>query len=324
MLISDGTLPAVQRPSPANGSRPTGAVEPARDQASTSFDYDTAFRRNLGWVTTTEQNSLRRKRIAIGGLGGVGGSYLIALTRLGIGSFALSDLDGFDLSNFNRQYGATTATLGKSKLEVLVEAARSINPEIEVGLFPSGLDETNYRAFLNGADVYLDSLDLFATPLRWKIFDYCHANGIAVVTAAPIGMSSSMLVFTPEGMSPAEYFGVSNNESVEQQIARFLVGVNPRMKTRRGLIKEDGLDVHGRKLPSLVLGIEMCTAVACSTVLKLLIGRGEVRSAPWTCHFDALANEQYYTWRPFGFRNPLQRLMFAFISRRYFGARSSR
>lgn len=307
MMRSDGNLP-----------RSAGAMP----EAESRFDYATAFRRNLGWVTVAEQQALRRKRIAIGGLGGVGGSYLIALARLGVGSFSLSDLDGFELSNFNRQYGATTATLGRSKLEVLVEAARSINPEIEVGLFPSGLDATNYRAFLDGADVYLDSLDLFATPLRWKIFDYCHANGIAVVTAAPIGMSSSMLVFTPDGMSPREYFGEADDESVERQIARFLVGVNPRMKTRRGLIKEDGLDVHGRKLPSLVLGIEMCTAVACATVLKLLIGRGTVRSAPWTCHFDALANEQYYTWRPFGFRNPLQKLMLAFICRRYFAGSS--
>jgi len=193
------------------------------------FDYDTAFKRNLGWITTSEQNALRHKRIAIGGLGGVGGSYLIALTRLGIGSFALSDLDGFDLSNFNRQYGASTATLGRSKLEVMVEAAQGINPEITVEVFPRGLDENNYQEFLKGADVYLDSLDLFATPLRWKIFDYCHANGIAVVTAAPIGMSSSLLVFTPGSMSPREYFGISTGESVERQIARFLIGVNPRI-----------------------------------------------------------------------------------------------
>jgi len=289
----------------------------------TPFDYGRAFHRNLGWVTRSEQDALRRKRVAIGGLGGVGGSYLIALTRLGISAFTLSDLDGFDLSNFNRQYGATIATIGRPKLEVMIEAAQGINPDLAITVFPKGLDDGNYREFLRGADVYVDSLDLYTTPLRWKIFDHCHANGIPVITAAPIGMSSSLLVITPGGMCPREYFGISRGESVEQQIARFLIGVNPRMKALRGLVKEDGLDVRGRKLPSLVLGIEMCTAVACSTVLKLLIGRGKVRSAPWTCHFDALTNEQYYTWRPFGFRNPLQRLMFAYLCRRYLGAKST-
>ena len=48
------------------------------------FDYATAFSRNIGWLTPQEQESLRSKRVAIAGLGGVGGSHLLTLTRLGI------------------------------------------------------------------------------------------------------------------------------------------------------------------------------------------------------------------------------------------------
>ena len=47
-----------------------------------NFDYTTAFSRNIGWVTTQEQEELRRKKVAVGGLGGVGGSQLIVLARL--------------------------------------------------------------------------------------------------------------------------------------------------------------------------------------------------------------------------------------------------
>ena len=50
------------------------------------FDYHAAFSRNLGWVTETEQDILRSKRVAIAGLGGVGGSHLLTLTRLGVGN----------------------------------------------------------------------------------------------------------------------------------------------------------------------------------------------------------------------------------------------
>ena len=46
------------------------------------FSYDDAFSRNLGWVTSEEQRRLRRARIAIAGLGGVGGSHLLTLARL--------------------------------------------------------------------------------------------------------------------------------------------------------------------------------------------------------------------------------------------------
>ena len=61
------------------------------------FNYGEAFSRNIGWVTDDEQEQLRRKRVAIAGLGGVGGSHLLTLTRLGIGAFNISDLDEFEL-----------------------------------------------------------------------------------------------------------------------------------------------------------------------------------------------------------------------------------
>ena len=75
------------------------------------FDYHEAFSRNLGWVTEAEQETLRNKRIAIAGMGGVGGSHLLTLTRLGIGAFNLADFDQFELANFNRQAGASVSHL---------------------------------------------------------------------------------------------------------------------------------------------------------------------------------------------------------------------
>ena len=55
------------------------------------FDYDAAFTRNIGWVTETEQALLRTRRIAIAGLGGIGGSHLLTLTRLGVKKFNIFD-----------------------------------------------------------------------------------------------------------------------------------------------------------------------------------------------------------------------------------------
>jgi len=80
------------------------------------FNYHQAFSRNLGWVTEQEQDRLRKSRVAIAGLGGVGGFHLLTLARLGVGAFNLADFDTFDLANFNRQAGASLDTLGKSKL----------------------------------------------------------------------------------------------------------------------------------------------------------------------------------------------------------------
>ena len=87
------------------------------------FSYAAAFTRNIGWVTEWEQDLLRGKRVAIAGLGGVGGSHLLTLTRMGIGAFSLADFDTFDYANFNRQVGATIASVGRRKLDVMSEMA---------------------------------------------------------------------------------------------------------------------------------------------------------------------------------------------------------
>ena len=105
----------------------------------TTFDYHTAFSRNIGWVTPAEQERLRRSRIAIAGMGGVGGSHLLTLTRLGVGRFHLADFDSFAVENFNRQAGANLQTVGRPKLDALCEMALAINPELQIGRFPEGV-----------------------------------------------------------------------------------------------------------------------------------------------------------------------------------------
>src|SRR5574343_663958 len=104
-----------------------------------AFNYDEAFSRNIGWVTLAEQAALRGKRVAIAGMGGVGGVHLLTLARLGVGAFHIADMDTFDVVNFNRQVGATVSTLGRPKVEVLARMALDINPELKLVRFPAGL-----------------------------------------------------------------------------------------------------------------------------------------------------------------------------------------
>jgi tRNA A37 threonylcarbamoyladenosine dehydratase len=91
-----------------------------------AFDYDTAFSRNLGWLTAGEQQTLRGKCVAIAGLGGVGGLHLLTLVRLGVGRFRLAEFDTFELVNFNRQIGAALSSIGKPKIDVIMALTRDI------------------------------------------------------------------------------------------------------------------------------------------------------------------------------------------------------
>src|SRR5690606_32011775 len=114
------------------------------------FDYEAAFSRNIGWVTEAEQHALRGKRVAIAGMGGVGGVHLLTLARLGIGAFNIADFDTFDLVNFNRQAGAMVSALGRPKVDVLAEMAADINPELDIRRFPQGVAQDNLDDFLRG------------------------------------------------------------------------------------------------------------------------------------------------------------------------------
>lgn len=278
------------------------------------FSYDLAFSRNIGWVTEDEQRALRARRVAVGGLGGVGGSHLLTLARLGIGAFTITDLDTFDWPNLNRQAGAAVSTMGRPKLEVMANQVRDINPTVDLRLMPNGLTMDNIDTFLEGADLYMDSLDIFALDIRRKVFTRCEELGIPAVTAAPMGLGTALLVFMPGSMSFEKYFAF-DGYSFEDQILKFIVGVSPSMIQRHYLFNRESVNLFKKKVPSTAMGIELAAGVACSTALKLLLKRGPVRCAPRGLHFDAYQNRLIKTWRPFGNRNPLQMLMFWHIRR---------
>jgi sulfur-carrier protein adenylyltransferase/sulfurtransferase len=272
-----------------------------------SFDYHEAFSRNLGWVTETEQEVLRNKRIAIAGMGGVGGSHLLTLTRLGIGQFSLADFDQFELANFNRQAGASTAHLGRNKLEVMVEMARGVNPGLKIEQFPAGINVDNLDAFLQGVDLYVDSLDFFALDIRRAVFAACYAKGIPAITAAPLGMGAALLCFFPGQMSFEKYF-LLEGQSREEQALRFMLGLAPRPQQLAYLADDSKVDLEAGKGPSTPMACELCAGFAGTYALKILLARGGVPAAPRGIHFDAYRNRLVTTWRPWGNANPIQRL----------------
>lgn len=278
------------------------------------FAYATAFSRNIGWISVTEQAALRGKRIAIAGLGGVGGSHLLTLTRLGIGAFNLADFDSFELHNFNRQAGANLHTIGRPKLDVMADLARAINPELKLQLFPEGIGPDLLDIFLDGVDLYVDALDFFAVDIRRQVFAACHARHIPAITAAPLGMGSAVLTFVPGGMSFEEYFRL-DGQPRDEQLARFLVGLSPAMLQRPYLVDPSAVDFNAARGPSTTMACELCAGLLATEALKLLLQRGRLTVAPHGLHFDAYRERLVRTWRPGGNRNPLQRLMLTFARR---------
>jgi molybdopterin/thiamine biosynthesis adenylyltransferase len=282
------------------------------------FDYNIAFSRNIGWLTQAEQDRLRNTRIAIAGMGGVGGIHLVTLARLGVGKFNIADFDTFDLVNFNRQAGASMRTLGLEKVKVMAEQARDINPELDIQIFSKGINEQNLDDFLSGVDVYVDGLDFFVFEAREAMYRACERLRVPAVIAAPLGMGAAVVNILPGHMSFEDFFCL-NGVSGEEKALRFLLGLSPALLQRGYLVDRSTVDLADRRGPSTVIACQLCAGVAATEALKLLLQRGPVRAAPHGYQFDAYRNKLVHTWRPGGNRNPMQRLGLA-IARRQLAA----
>jgi molybdopterin/thiamine biosynthesis adenylyltransferase len=279
-----------------------------------AFDYATAFSRNIGWLTEAEQKSLRQKRVAIAGMGGVGGFHLTTFARLGIAKFHIADLDHFEVANFNRQVGATMSTLGQAKVDVLAAMARDINPESEIEVFADGVHESNLARFFQNVDLYVDGLDAFAFEPREAVFAYCAQHGIPAITVAPLGMSAALLNFLPGRMTFEQYFQLAGRSDLEKAV-RFLVGFAPSLLHRVYLVDPDRVNLAEGRGPSTGLSCQLCAGVAAAEALKILLGRGKVWAAPHAIQFDGFRNRVAHTWRPGGNRHPMNRLAIAIAKR---------
>lgn len=287
---------------------------PEASPAGPRFDYGEAFDRNIGWLTVAEQSQLRNKRVAIAGVGGVGGIHLTTLARLGIGKFHIADLDTFELANFNRQVGATMSSLGRSKVDVAAEMARDINPECELKVFRDGVNHGNLEQFFDGVDLYIDGLDAFVFDAREMVFAHCAERRIPATSVAPLGMSAALLNFMPGGMTFEEYFRLKGCSDAEKAI-RFLVGFAPSLLHRKYLVDATRVNLAEKRGPSTGLSCTLCAGVAAAEAVKILLGRGKVYAAPHAVQFDGYRNKLSRTWRPGGNRHPLNRAAIAIAKR---------
>jgi molybdopterin/thiamine biosynthesis adenylyltransferase len=289
------------------GGSASRVVTPGQAPDTEAFSYQEAFARHLGLVNPAEQDRLRASRVAIAGMGGVGGIHLITLARLGVGAFNLADPDDFELVNFNRQYGATVRSLGRGKAEVMAEEARAVNPELRLRVFSQAITPENVGALLDGVDVFVDGLDFFALDARRLVFREALRRGIWAVTAGPIGFSAAWLVFSPKGMSFDEYFDLNDTMDRADQLVAFLVGLTPRA-TQRAYVDFRSVDPRAGKGPSAALACHLCSGVVAAEVVKILLGRSPIRPAPWYFQFDAYRQKLCKGRLHRGNRHPWQRV----------------
>lgn len=283
------------------------ADKPLPQERTSAWSYTEAFSRNLGLVSSTEQEQLRKSRVAVVGLGGVGGVDLVALARTGIGKFTIADPDIFEMRNTNRQYGAMCSTQGRSKADVMCDIVRDINPEAEIRVFREPIGPANADAFLEGADVLVDGIDAFEIDLRRLLFGKARGLGIYALGAGPVGFSTVWVIFGPGGMSFDRYFDLSDRLNAVEKFVAYVVGMAPSGLQRK-YMDLAYLDVANHTGPSAGLACHLASGVVAAEVLKILLGRGRVFTAPYCHQFDAYLGRMIRKRVIGGNRHPLQRI----------------
>ena len=129
---------------------------------------------------------LNNARVAIFGVGGVGGYICEALVRAGVGSIDVFDRDVVSLSNINRQIIALHSTVGRPKVEVIKERMLDINPECRINAYnvfylPENADEYD----LSGYDYIADAVDTVSAKL--EIIERAYKLKIPVISAMGAG-----------------------------------------------------------------------------------------------------------------------------------------
>lgn len=272
-----------------------------------NFDYTEAFSRNKGLISAQEQQALEQKCIAIAGCGGVGSAHAHTLARLGIGRFKLSDPDHYSIANFNRQFAATINTLGHNKAEATAEMILSINPHARIEIIESGINHNNVSDFVRNTDLVIDGIDFFEMTARRLLFQEARHEGIPALTAAPLGFSATLHVFTANGMSFDDYFDMHDEQSYPHQIVNFILGLAPSA-LHLPYFDLNSVDPATGRGPSSVIGVQLAASLVGAEAVRLLLQRDNSRLAPAYLQFDAYRQQLSRRKIRNGNRNWLQRI----------------
>ena len=130
--------------------------------------------------------SLNSKKVAVFGIGGVGGYVCEALVRSGIGSFDLIDDDKVCLTNLNRQIIATRKTVGKYKVEVMRDRMLEINPDAKIDIhkcffLPENADDFAFSEY----DYVVDAVDTVTAKI--ELIMRAQKEGVPIISAMGAG-----------------------------------------------------------------------------------------------------------------------------------------
>ncbi|PIE60908.1 MAG: hypothetical protein CSA29_06075 [Desulfobacterales bacterium] len=158
-------------------------------------ELDQRYSRNLNTLSPQDQEKLGKSRVAILGLGGLGGGVCELLARTGVGALTLIDGDSFDISNLNRQLMCLEDNIGHSKAQEAAKRVKKVNATVQTTVFQAYAGPDNLKQMIENADIVVDCLDTIQARLHLQ--DAADALGIPLVSGAIAGVTGQVTVIFP-------------------------------------------------------------------------------------------------------------------------------
>nr|MDO8098816.1 ThiF family adenylyltransferase [Candidatus Njordarchaeota archaeon] len=263
--------------------------------------YEMLTDRNIGILTTEQQNIISETRVAQAGIGG-NSDVILTMVQLGFQHFTIADPDTYEVSNFNRQMGADLTSLGKKKVHHIRHLLHMVNPWAEVKVLAEGVTENNLNSFLDNAQILIEAMDIQAGHMKNKLIDTALARGTPVFTSPSPGWGAVLLFFDPRGSpSMTELVGTPPSE-------RFLGCTRDDLGFRWAiyftrmyylfLLPDNGLpegvepELYASRSapPCISPACRLRAALISSAVLKWLFHQEKLPCAPSVVHYDLFSN----------------------------------
>jgi molybdopterin/thiamine biosynthesis adenylyltransferase len=183
------------------------------------------YQRNIGTIGIDGQIKLLNSSVAVVGAGGLGGSVIEMLARIGVGQIHVIDMDVFTDSNLNRQILCNINNLNVAKVDVAVKRVTDINPSVEVVPYAVELDERNIGEMIEGCQIVVDALDNIQT--RRILETKSKEMGIPFIHGAVAGFLGQVMTIFPEDEGLVCVYGDENNEALGIEVKLGVPGITP-------------------------------------------------------------------------------------------------
>jgi len=185
------------------------------------------YARNFAALDLAAQLRISKSSVLVCGCGGLGGAIITLLARVGVGALRLVDGDAFAASNLNRQWLCDTLNLAQPKALAAEQHVRSVNPLVEVEVFPQTMDETNVDGLVLDRDLVLDALDNLEG--RFLLAETARRHGIPFIHGAATGWWGQVSTFLPDSaLSLSAIYGAARSRE-PAEIAMGVLGPAPSL-----------------------------------------------------------------------------------------------